>query len=407
MIMSAIPTRKKLKEAYAVIGTGDPLSGKQSIFKIGNRKKKLLKEKKEAYSSHKISTLLKSLNNPTLFWKEVRSLDPNRRTTNSIDINEWYSYFVNIFQAQKPAPSIRGEPSDDEYIYRNIMDDKILNSPISEDEVRQSIKSLKRNKSLGPDDILNEMISNGHNVLTLTPFSARVFQSIFERGSFLYEWAKPIILLIHKKGDINVCDNFRPMSLTSLLSKVYASILNRRFTLFADALGLLPEEQAGFRESYSTVDDIFSLYAMVQKQFSKNQKLYVAFIDYRKCFDSINRQALFKTVECNGITGTFLNPIEVLYTTVLAAVRNNSETSNYFQCPIVFKQGCLLSPKLFTIVIAEVSKFSKIINPHATHGVQFTPGLKTTHHFFFADDAILVSDTFSGLQNKLNLIEMQ
>ena len=165
MILSAIPTRKKLKEAYAVIGTGDPLSGKQSIFKIGNRIKTLLKEKKEAYSSHKISTLFKSLNNPTLFWKEVRTLNPNRRTTNSIDINEWYSYFVNIFQAQKPVPPICGEPSD-EYIYTNITDDKILNSPISEDEVRQSIKSLKNNVSPGPDDILNEMISNGHNVLT-------------------------------------------------------------------------------------------------------------------------------------------------------------------------------------------------------------------------------------------------
>ena len=49
------------------------------------------------------------------------------------------------------------------------MDDKIPISPISlisEDEARQSIKSLKNNKSPGPDDILNEMISNGHNVLT-------------------------------------------------------------------------------------------------------------------------------------------------------------------------------------------------------------------------------------------------
>ena len=287
------------------------------------------------------------------------------------------------------------------------MDDKILYSPISEDEVRQSIKPLKSNKSQGPGDTLNEMISNGHDVFTLTPFSARVFQSIFERGSFLYEWARPIIIPIHKKGDINVCDNFRPISLISLLSKVYTNILNRRLTLFADALGLLLEEQAGFREGFSTVDHIFSLYAMVQKQFSKNQKLYVAFIGYRKCFDSINRQALFKTVECNGITRTFLNPIKVLYTTVLAAVRNNSETSNYFQCPIVLKQGCLQSPKLFTIVIAEVSKFSKFIKAHAKHGVQFMPGLKTIHHLFFADNSILVSDTFSGLQNKLNLIKMQ
>ena len=118
------------------------------------------------------------------------------------------------------------------------------------------------------------MIFNGHNLLL-----ARVFQIVLEQGSFPYEWGKSISIPIHKKGDINVCNNFTPISLTSLLSKVYTNILNRRLTLFTDALGLLPENQAGFSEGYSTVDHIFSLYAMVQKQFSKNQKLYVAFID--------------------------------------------------------------------------------------------------------------------------------
>ena len=235
------------------------------------------------------------------------------------------SYFVNIFQAQKPVPSICGEPSDDEYVYRNITEDKILNSPISEDEVRQSIKSLKNNNSLGPSDILNEMISSGHNILM--PFLARVFRRIFERGSFPYEWGRSIIIPIHKKGDINVCDNFRPISLTSLVLKVYTNTLNRRLTLFTDALGLLPEEQAGFREGYSTVDhSFFSLsHGSKLKTIFKESIVYVAFIDYRKCFDSINRLALFKTLECNRITGTFLNAIKALYTTVLAAVRNNGE----------------------------------------------------------------------------------
>ena len=65
---------------------------------------------------------------------------------------------------------------------------------------------------------------------------------------------------------------------------------------------------------------------------------------------------------------------------------------------IGLKQGhLLLSPKLFSIFIAEVSKF---INAPAKHGVQFTPGLETTHLLFFADDAILVLDTISGLQKK-------
>ena len=73
-------------------------------------------------------------------------------------------------------------------------------------------------------------------------FLARVFQGIFERGYFPYEWGKFVIIPIHKKGAINVCDNFRPISLTSLLSKVYTNTLNRKLTLLTDVLGLLPQE---------------------------------------------------------------------------------------------------------------------------------------------------------------------
>ena len=123
-------------------------------------------------------------------------------------------------------------------IYRNITDDKILNYPISEDEVRQSIKSLRNNKSPGPGDILNEMIFNGHNVLT--PFLARVFQSIFERGSIPYECGKSIFIPTHKKGDINVRDTFRPISVTSLLSKVYTIYFKSKTCFVYRCLWLAP-----------------------------------------------------------------------------------------------------------------------------------------------------------------------
>ena len=56
-------------------------------------------------------------------------------------------------------------------------------------------------------------------------------------------------------------------------------MLNSRITKFISNLFVLPEEQGGYREGYSTVDHIFTLYAMILKQFSKNRKLYVAFVD--------------------------------------------------------------------------------------------------------------------------------
>ena len=99
---------------------------------------------------------------------------------------------------------------------------------------------------------------------------------------------------------------------------------------------------------------------MIYKQFSMNRKLYVAFIDYSKCFDTVDKHALFEILELNGITGKMLETIKSIYENVFACVKNKNEFSDYFECPIGLKQGCLLSPRLFTIFISEISKALKM-----------------------------------------------
>ena len=238
----------------------------------------------------------------------------------------------------------------------------------------------------------------------VTPFLTALFQHIFKNHIFPTEWAKSIIVPVYKKGDINDCNNYRPISLTSLFSKMYTNILNRRLTSFVESKNILPVEQAGFREKYSTVDHIFTLYAMINKQFSMDRKLYVAFVDYSKCFDTVNKHALFNVLEKNGITGSILECIKSIYENVFACIKNCDEFSAFFECPIGLKQGCMLSPRLFTIFISEVSK---ALNSTCSSGFQFLSNLAIIHHLFFADDIILVSDTAQGLQQKLNILEQQ
>ena len=238
----------------------------------------------------------------------------------------------------------------------------------------------------------------------IIPYLHLLFQHIFRSGLFPLEWTKSIILPIHKKGSTRLCDNFRPISLTSLISKIYTYVLNERLSEFVDSMNILPEEQAGFRKGYSTVDHMFTLYAMTVKQFSKNRKLYAAFVDFKKCFDLVNREALFITLERNGITGNMLNSIKAIYHNVFAAVRCNGELSDFFECTTGLKQGCLMSPKLFCIFATEISRQ---LNAHGIHGIQFLPGSSVIHHLLFADDTVLISDTITGLQNKLNILYNQ
>lgn len=95
-----------------------------------------------------------------------------------------------------------------------------------------------------------------------------------------------VIIPIYKKGDPNNPDSYRGISLTSILSKIFASIIHNRY---AEDKQLIEETRAGFLRNYSTVDYIFTLCASVEKQFTYNRKHYMKFIDSQKAYDDVQR----------------------------------------------------------------------------------------------------------------------
>ena len=85
-----------------------------------------------------------------------------------------------------------------------------------------------------------------------------------ELESFKKKWSMSIVVPIYKKGDRNDPNSYRGISLTSILSKVFVHVLSSRLKSWAEVNELICEEQAGFRSGYSTVDNIFVLYGVIQ-----------------------------------------------------------------------------------------------------------------------------------------------
>ena len=368
-----------------------------------NAYKALLKRKQYLFTVGKVNELRHKANTSTKqFWGELRSLlRTNKKTINNITCNEWFTYFKDYFQLDANFPSLIEEEM---CIYIN--DEQMcnmLNSNITDEEIINVINTLKPNKACGPDGIFNEMIySSSHKLL---PIFVQLFSSNFNTQSTINSWQQSLISPILKKGNSNLCSNYRPITLSSLFSKVFTSLMNNRLKVYTETLNIIPEEQAAFRKDYSTIDHIFSLYTLITKQFSQNRKLYVAFIDYSRCFDGIHREALFTMLKRYGINGKFLEMIKSLYTNVSSAVKcTNNNVTDYFDCPIGLKQGCILSPGLFNIFISEVSR---CINKSGMHGVQLLPNFDILHHLFYADDNCIFSTTPRGLQSKLNIIYEQ
>ena len=138
-----------------------------------------------------------------------------------------------------------------------------LNSPITEQEIKQSIKHLKNNKAAGADGVVSEMFKFAGNCLI--SYIHSLFNRIFDTGVYPVLWSNSTTIPIHKKGSVNLTDIYSGICLSSIFSKIFTRILNVRLQKWTDDNELISEEQAGFRRGYSTIDNAFILNSFVQK----------------------------------------------------------------------------------------------------------------------------------------------
>ena len=255
---------------------------------------------------------------------------------------------------------------------------------------------LKKGKAAGPDGTISEFLKN--SACSVVPFLVRYLNKLFSSGLYPDNWSEAVIQPLHKKGDPNIPDNYRGISLLNICGKLYSYIINKRLTQWIEENSIISESQAGFRKRYSTVDQLFTLVALIQKQLCNHRKLYVAFIDFRKLI-------LWSVPNCGtfyeNVKGKMYQAIVCMYKVVKAKVRSGSDLTDSFMCPRGLKQGDICSPILFSMFIDELANE---IMKRGRHGIQLTPYLVQIFILMFADDVILASYTVCGLQNQLNIV---
>ena len=356
------------------------------------------RQKQKEYRSQVLNTLMENKNDSSKFWSTVRKAKSKPFHLPKIDINDWQNHFEKILGSSGDHPS-RGASSDcsrspEEEVVIPELDDEM-----TEDEVRQAIRRLKPGKSPGLDQVLGEFLKAAE--IQIVPFLTKLFNRIYDSGQYPESWTKSVIVPLLKKGDASNPENYRGISLLSIISKLFTYILNQRLYNWAEAEGKISAEQAGFRKDYSTVDHIFTLMSMIKKCLygHKRSKFYVAFVDYQKAFDTVDRDKLCTVLERLQTSTKMINIIKGMYNSVKSCVRWGSDLSEYFDCPSGVKQGCLMSPLIFSLLITEVAN---AVNLNGKHGFQFLPGLRELFLLLFADDIVLFSLTPGGLQNQLD-----
>ena len=135
------------------------------------------------------------------------------------------------------------------------------------------------------------------------------------------------------------------------------------------------EEQIGFRENYSTIDGIFSLYMLIDLMKKRRKKLFCAFIDLKKCFGSVWREGLWNKLNHIHLGRKMTNVIMSIYKNVKSCLRMYSHdatgelifnTSDLFNCLNGLREGENLSPILFSIYVNDLKTF---LEEHNCQGV--------------------------------------
>ncbi|KAI0221682.1 hypothetical protein LSAT2_027035 [Lamellibrachia satsuma] len=265
--------------------------------------------------------------------------------------------------------------------------------PILREEVEAAVKSLKKGKSAGIDNIPAKLVQAGGEALitTLTTICNKIWQT----GEWPTPWTQSLIITLPKKGNLQMCQNYRTISLISHPSKVMLKILLNR--LKPQAEEIIAEEQAGFRAGLSTIEQIFNLRILCEKHLQHQQSLYHVFIDFKKAFDKVWHAALWATMRKYNIGSKLVRTIEHLYDNATSAVTFNSSIGDWFRTTVGVRQGCLLSPTLFNIFLERI-----MTDALENHQGTVSSGGRTITNLRFADDI----DGLAGDEQELvNLVE--
>ena len=348
------------------------------------------------------SLLDKNMND---FWKSWRNKFGKRDT--KAKIVEGYNSNEDIVQAFKSFFSQTCVPNDPSTHLKhkkvferefagyleNENENEDVDSFFTVSDVDSAFLKMKKGKAVGVDMVSSEHLIYAHPCLVVS--LKMLFNLMFFYGYVPTEFGKVTLipLLKDSSADASVCENYRGISLSCAISKVFEyAVLCKFSSLFqTDSL------QFGFRSGIGCSDALFTVKSVID-YFTKNGcTLTVSALDISKAFDRVSFYALFSKLMARQFPKPIIRVLLSWYEKSFTSVKWNDCASEWFQVTAGVRQGGVLSPFLFAIYIEDVLKQLKL------HGKGCKIGGVYLGCFLYADDILLISQSVSCMQDMLNI----
>lgn len=308
-------------------------------------------------------------------------------TDENLQLEQWTEHFRTVLTVPSSIPS---NSTQEEFFKVSVPTPiEAINSECPNlDEVRSAIKNLKSGKAPGPDGIYIELFKA--DVELTASHLHPIIESLWQVGEIPQEMKEALLIKLPKKGDLGLTKNWRGIALQNSINKLIAKIILDRISPSIEPL--LRREQAGFRRGRSCVDQINTLRIIVEQCREHNTSLCLLFIDFERAFDSLNQHIMWQILAKYGIPDKLVEVIRELYDDSNLKVVHRGLIGAGFQVTSGVKQGCLLSPIIFIIILDYVMR-------HAIkkRGIQWSPFSKLID-LDYADDIVAMTHSLAEMQ---------
>jgi hypothetical protein len=258
-------------------------------------------------------------------------------------------------------------------------------------DVSNAVKMLKLGKSPGLDKLCSEHVKFAHHkVMALLSL---VFNCMLIHGYLPKELMDTVIVPIvkDKKGDLGDKDNYRPVALTCILSKVFELTILKRY----EKMLCTSNNQFGFKQKLGADMCVFTMKQIINFYTSLSSPVYICFLDASKAFDRVNHWILCHKL-LKKIPIIIVRFLLCWYRSQQFIVRWAYSLSQPFTVSNGVRQGGILSPILFNFYVDEISiKLQSLPAGCKMNSVCF-------NHLIYADDTVLLAPSPNALQRLID-----